>query len=135
METKIYTDGSCLGNPGVGGWGAVIIYPDGSERELSGEEKDTTNNRMEIQAVIRGLSELPLGTFVEVLSDSEYVVNTMTKGWKKKANKDLWHELNNVISKMGDIKWTWVRGHSGNHYNEQADCLARSAAELVNETE
>ena len=134
METKIYTDGSCLGNPGVGGWGAVIIYPDGREEELSGGEEATTNNRMEIQAIIKALSELLPGTSVEVLSDSEYVVNTMTKGWKKKLNTDLWYELNNVISRLGDIKWTWVKAHDGNHYNEQADCLAKAAAESMRET-
>jgi len=134
VDTKIYTDGSCLGNPGVGGWGAVIIYPDGREEELSGGEEATTNNRMEIQAIIKALSELLPGTSVEVLSDSEYVVNSMTKGWKKKANTDLWHELNNVISRLGDIKWTWVKAHDGNHYNEQADCLATAAAESMKET-
>ena len=134
VDTKIYTDGSCLGNPGVGGWGAVIIYPDGREEELSGGEEATTNNRMEIQAIIKALSELLPGTSVEVLSDSEYVVNSMTKGWKKKANADLWHELNNVISRLGDIKWTWVKAHDGNHYNEQADCLATAAAESMKET-
>ena len=134
VDTKIYTDGSCLGNPGVGGWGAVIIYPDGREEELSGGEEATTNNRMEIQAIIKALSELLPGTSVEVLSDSEYVVNTMTKGWKKKLNTDLWYELNNVISRLGDIKWTWVKAHDGNHYNEQADCLAKAAAESMRET-
>ena len=134
VDTKIYTDGSCLGNPGVGGWGAVIIYPDGREEELSGGEEATTNNRMEIQAIIKALSELLPRTSVEVLSDSEYVVNSMTKGWKKKANTDLWHELNNVISRLGDIKWTWVKAHDGNHYNEQADCLATAAAESMKET-
>ncbi len=134
VDTKIYTDGSCLGNPGVGGWGAVIICPDGREEELSGGEEATTNNRMEIQAIIKALSELLPGTSVEVLSDSEYVVNTMTKGWKKKLNTDLWYELNNVISRLGDIKWTWVKAHDGNHYNEQADCLAKAAAESMRET-
>ena len=134
VDTKIYTDGSCLGNPGVGGWGAVIIYPDGREEKLSGGEEATTNNRMEIQAIIKALSELLPRTSVEVLSDSEYVVNSMTKGWKKKANADLWHELNNVISRLGDIKWTWVKAHDGNHYNEQADCLATAAAESMKET-
>ncbi len=89
---------------------------------------------MEIQAIIKALSELLPGTSVEVLSDSEYVVNTMTKGWKKKLNTDLWYELNNVISRLGDIKWTWVKAHDGNHYNEQADCLAKAAAESMRET-
>ena len=128
---KIYTDGSCLGNPGPGGWGAVIIYPDGNEKELSGADLDTTNNRMELQSVIEALDYLESGSIVELFSDSLYVLNTITKGWKKKANIDLWDKLESKIQKHSNISWYWVKGHSGDFYNEKVNDLAQGKAEMV----
>tara|TARA_Y100000748_G_scaffold297369_1_gene291285 strand:- start:565 stop:1443 length:879 start_codon:yes stop_codon:yes gene_type:complete len=128
---KIYTDGSCLGNPGPGGWGAVIIYPDGNEKELSGADLDTTNNRMELQSVIEALDYLESGSMVELYSDSLYVLNTITKGWKKKANIDLWDKLESKIQKHSNISWYWVKGHSGDFYNEKVNDLAQGKAEMV----
>lgn len=128
---KIYTDGSCLGNPGPGGWGAVIIYPDGNEKELSGADLDTTNNRMELQSVIEALDYLESGSMVELFSDSLYVLNTITKGWKKKANIDLWDKLESKIQKHSNISWYWVKGHSGDYYNEKVNDLAQGKAEMV----
>tara|TARA_Y100001970_G_scaffold164563_1_gene201058 strand:- start:2498 stop:3376 length:879 start_codon:yes stop_codon:yes gene_type:complete len=127
----IYTDGSCLGNPGPGGWGAIIIYPDGKEKELSGSDLDTTNNRMELQSVIEALDFLESDSVIEVFSDSLYVINTITKGWKKKANMELWNELENVIQKHSNISWNWVKGHSGDFYNEKVNDIAQGKAEMV----
>ncbi len=122
---EMYTDGACHGNPGPGGWGAVIIQ-DGVNTELSGHEPDTTNNRMELLAAINALSAVPENADVLLHSDSRYLINTMTKGWKKKANMDLWDRLDSLVSKR-NIKWEWVRGHSGDLYNERADTLATQA--------
>ena len=120
---RIYTDGACLGNPGPGGWGAVIL--DGSQkRVLHGSESQTTNNRMEIYAVIRGLQDVPKDTSVTIFSDSTYVINTMTKGWKRNKNNDLWDILDSEV-KERMISWKWVKGHAGDEYNEKADFLAR----------
>ena len=118
----IYTDGSCLGNPGPGGW-AAIIEEDGNKKRLSGREDETTNNRMEILAAIKGLQATPSHSEVTVFSDSQYVVNTMTKGWKRKANQDLWAALDTAVKERRVI-WKWVRGHAGNPGNEEADALA-----------
>lgn len=123
---QIYTDGSCLGNPGPGGWGAVIIE-DGRKRTLSGADKSTTNNRMEMLAVIQGLAAVPEAEQVTVFSDSQYVVNTMTRGWKRKANVDLWDRLDAEVA-AHRVEWMWVRGHDGDPGNEEADSLATSAA-------
>ena len=128
---QIHTDGSCLGNPGPGGWGAIIIYPDGDVKELSGSNQDTTNNRMELQAVIEALNFLQSGSMIELFSDSLYVINTVTKGWKKKANIELWNELDNVIQKHNNISWNWVKGHSGDFYNEKVNDIAQGKAEMV----
>ena len=119
---QIYTDGSCLGNPGPGGW-AAIIEEDGRKRTLAGREDETTNNRMEILAVIKGLEATPEHSEVTVLSDSQYVVNTMTKGWKRNANQDLWPALDAAV-KDRRVTWKWVRGHAGNPGNQEADALA-----------
>ena len=127
----IYTDGSCLGNPGPGGWGAIIIYPDGNEKELSGSDLNTTNNRMELQSVIEALDFLEPGSVIEIFSDSLYVINTITKGWKKKANMELWNELEKVIQKHSNISWNWVKGHSGDFYNEKVNDIAQGKAEMV----
>ena len=128
---QIHTDGSCLGNPGPGGWGAIIIYPDGDVKELSGSNQDTTNNRMELKAVIEALNFLQSGSMIELFSDSLYVINTITKGWKKKANIELWNELDNLIQKHNNISWNWVKGHSGDFYNEKVNDIAQGKAEMV----
>ncbi|RTZ60848.1 MAG: ribonuclease HI [Gammaproteobacteria bacterium] len=140
---EIYTDGACKGNPGPGGWGAVLLYK-GSERELSGCEPETTNNRMELQAVIEALSALKRPCQVRVLTDSQYVKNGITswmrdwkkRGWKTAAkkpvkNKDLWLLLDDAASRH-QIEWAWVKGHAGNAGNERADQLASDAAEQCN---
>ena len=116
---EIYTDGACLGNPGPGGWGAVIIE-DGIKRTLSGADESTTNNRMEMLAVIQGLASVPESEPVTVFSDSQYVVNTMTRGWKRKANLDLWDRLDAEVA-AHRVEWRWVRGHAGDPGNEEVD--------------
>ena len=125
----IYTDGSCLTNPGPGGWAAIILE-DGSERSLHGRNKQTTNNRMEMLAVIKGLEAQEESAEVTVFSDSQYVVNTMTKGWKRKANEDLWEMLDTEVSRRR-VTWRWVRGHVGNPMNEKADALANREAKMA----
>ena len=127
MEVVAYPDGSCLGNPGPGGWGVVIIEPDGRTRELSGGVRSTTNNRMEITAAIEALRGLPPGTSVLIRTDSQYLVKTMTLGWKRSANPDLWRELDGEVARHR-VRWEWVRGHAGDPINERADELARTAA-------
>ena len=122
----IYTDGSCLGNPGPGGW-AAVIEDNGAKRSLSGKEDNTTNNRMEILAAIKGLQAVPASSEVTVFSDSQYVVNTMTRGWKRNANRDLWAALDAVAGQR-KVAWQWVRGHTGNPGNEEANALALQQA-------
>jgi len=125
---RIYTDGACAGNPGgPGGWGAVIYDEGGARRELSGRDPNTTNNRMEITAVIRGLEATPSGSTVLVLSDSEYVIKTMTRGWQRKANTDLWRRLDALVQDR-QVSWEWVQGHNGNPDQERADALAVAAS-------
>ncbi len=137
---EIYTDGACKGNPGPGGWGALLLY-NGSEREISGCEPRTTNNRMELRAVIEALSALKRPCAVRVVTDSQYVRNGITRWlpeWKKRdwktaakkpvKNKDLWRLLDDAASRHR-IEWAWVRGHAGNAGNERADRLASDAAE------
>ena len=136
----LYTDGACSGNPGPGGWGAVLIYGD-HEKDLSGGEADTTNNRMEMMAVIEGLRALKNKCEISIYTDSTYVMKGMTewlKGWKAKGwktaakkpvkNKDLWLELEAELNHH-QVDWNWVKGHSGDEYNERADQLAVKAAE------
>ena len=127
---EIYTDGACQGNPGPGGWAALIVE-DGSKRELHGREDGTTNNRMEILAVIKGLEALPKSAEATVFSDSQYVVNTMTKNWKRNANRDLWARLDAEVGKR-KVRWRWVKAHVGNPLNEEADELATREASLSN---
>ncbi|MEC8891551.1 MAG: cyclic pyranopterin monophosphate synthase MoaC [Chloroflexota bacterium] len=122
----IYTDGACLGNPGPGGWGAVITG-DGRKRSVHGSDPHTTNNRMEIMAVVEGLRTTPDKSKVAVFSDSTYVINTMTKNWKRRKNKDLWDLLDQEVTSR-DISWHWVKGHSGDLLNEEADRLAYGEA-------
>jgi len=134
-QVTIYTDGACRGNPGPGGWGALLEFGD-VEKELYGGEADTTNNRMELTAAIEALRALKRRCEVELYTDSEYVRRGMTewlaawksRGWKtaaKKAvkNADLWLELDNLAQGQ-DIVWHWVKGHSGHPGNERADMLA-----------
>jgi ribonuclease HI len=124
----LYADGACLGNPGPGGWGAVIAEPPELYRELSdGPFPATTNNKMEITAVIEGLRSVEPGADVIARSDSEYVVKTMTLGWKRNANQELWRELDREVASR-NVRFEWVRGHAGDKYNERADQLAASAA-------
>ena len=138
----IYTDGSCLSNPGPGGW-ATILQWQGNERELSGSEPDTTNNRMELMAAIKGLDAVTRPMMVKIHTDSRYVMNGVqdwmprwkANGWKtaaKKpvANQDLWEELDVAVSRH-DVRWYWVKGHAGNPLNDRCDILARSAAETI----
>ncbi len=134
----IYTDGACSGNPGPGGWGSVLLY-NGHRRELSGGESQTTNNRMEMIAVIVALETLKRPCAVELHTDSKYVMQGITewlpnwkaRGWKTAAKKpvknvDLWQQLDAAVARH-DIDWRWVRGHSGVPENERADELARLA--------
>jgi len=133
----LYSDGSSLGNPGPGGWGTILEY-NGYKKEISGSEQETTNNRMELQAVIEGLKLLKEPCSVEVVTDSSYVanaINSWLKGWiakdfKKVKNVDLWREYLEV-SKEHDIHATWVRGHNGHIENERCDTLATEAAKRV----
>lgn len=146
----IYTDGACSGNPGPGGWGAVILVDD-TEIPLSGGEKATTNNRMELFAAIAALetiaqkpdlSHRPIAVYI----DSQYVQNGITdwikkwkiNGWKTAAkkpvkNQDLWIRLDSVVQEL-DVNWHWVKGHSGNKYNEMCDQLAVAATQLVSQS-
>ncbi len=138
-RVTLYTDGACSGNPGAGGWGAILIY-NGIERELSGGEAYTTNNRMELMAVIMGLKALKYPCAVEVYSDSAYTVNAFVNGWilswkengwKKSDNKavlntDLWQELIK-LSEMHEVTFKKVKGHADNEYNNRCDALARGA--------
>ena len=139
MKYKIYTDGACSGNPGPGGWGAVILNKDNNQNNISGNEKDTTNNRMELMAPIMALKKIETNEEVTIYTDSTYVKNGITEwikkweknGWKnanKKPvkNKDLWIKLNNLC-KGNKIIWEWVKGHSNNKYNNLADELATRA--------
>lgn len=138
----MFTDGACRGNPGPGGWGVVLAYG-GREKVLSGGEETTTNNRMELMAAIRGLEALTRACRVRVTTDSQYVMNGVTRwmdrwkrtGWKTAArqpvkNSDLWRRLDMVASRH-DVEWVWTKGHSGNPGNERADALARSAIDRV----
>lgn len=133
---EIFTDGACSGNPGPGGWGVVLRY-EGKEKELCGGEKNTTNNRMELTAAIKGLSALKESCDVRLVTDSKYVADGITKGWAKswrennwrKADKkpalnpDLWEELLNLIEKH-NVTIDWVKGHAGHPENERCDKLA-----------
>ncbi len=131
----LYTDGACRGNPGPGGWGALLVFGD-IEKEISGGEDDTTNNRMELQAAISALNELKRPCRVDLHTDSTYVRDGITKwlpGWKKRGwktagkkpvkNRDLWEALEAAASRH-EIVWHWVKGHAGHDGNERADELA-----------
>ena len=135
-QVEIFTDGACSGNPGPGGWGAVLRYGS-AEKELSGGAADTTNNRMELSAVIAALSALKEPCKVTLTSDSKYVIDAVTKGWAKKwqangwvktdkkpaLNADLWEKLLTLLEKH-DVRFVWVKGHAGHPENERCDRLA-----------
>ena len=144
MKTvTIYTDGACSGNPGPGGWGAILEYM-GHEKELSGGEPNTTNNRMELTAVIRALQALKEPCTVELYSDSKYVIDALEKGWavgwrkrgwiksdKKPAlNPDLWEKLLDLLDRH-EVTLVWVKGHDGHPYNERCDKLATTFADSL----
>ena len=122
----IYTDGSCIGNPGPGGWAAIIIES-GATRKLHGHDVRTTNNKMEVLAAIEGIKVTPPGADVCVHSDSSYLVNTMTKGWKRNKNRDLWARLDTEVARR-NVTWKWVKGHAGHPLNEMADRIANAEA-------
>ena len=123
----IYTDGACLGNPGPGGWAAILHTEDGGKTVLQGGERSTTNNRMEVTAAIRGLEVVQAGGNVTVHTDSQYLVYTMTRGWKRQANKDLWEKLDSLVADR-NVSWEWIRGHNGHVLNEEADSIAVAQA-------
>ena len=138
---KIYTDGSCLKNPGNGGWAAIICTKD-EMKKISGSEQDTTNNRMELMATINALKEVNSEDLIEIYTDSKYVKNGITdwihnwikNNWKTSnkedvKNKDLWVQLHE-LSNNSKIKWNWVKAHAGNPLNEEVDLLAKKAASL-----
>ena len=139
MKYVIYTDGACSGNPGPGGWGAVILNEEKKDTNISGKENSTTNNRMELMAPIMALKKIKKTSQIVIYTDSIYLKNGITtwiKNWEKNGwksvnkkpvkNKDLWITLNN-LSKEHVIDWKWVKAHAGNKYNEIADKLATNA--------
>ena len=136
---KIYTDGSCIGNPGKGGWAAIILC-EGKKTVIKGSEKDTTNNQMELLAPIKALKEIPKGSKVQIFTDSKYVKSGITEwihNWKKNGwktankeevkNKELWTELDQLNDEF-EINWNWIKAHSTDKLNNEVDLLARSAA-------
>ena len=139
-SVKLYTDGACSGNPGPGGWGAILVYKS-TEKVLSGGEPDTTNNRMELLGVIHGLEALKEPCKVELVSDSKYVIDGLSLGWakgwrargwkksdgKEALNPDLWERLLNAADKH-ELTYTWIKGHAGHEYNERCDALAVAEA-------
>ncbi len=138
---KIYTDGSCLNNPGDGGWAAIIVY-DGKKIKIKGSQKNTTNNQMELLAPIKALNKVPKGSKIEIFTDSKYVKSGITEwihNWKKNGwktankqevkNKDLWIELDLLTNKF-EITWNWVKAHSTDKLNNEVDLIAREAANL-----
>ena len=135
-KVLIYTDGACRGNPGPGGWGAILIAANGTEKQLCGGERATTNNRMELMAAIQALEALKKPCKVELHTDSQYVMKGITewvrgwkaRGWKTAArepvkNEDLWRRLDEARARH-DVDWRWVKGHAGHELNERADELA-----------
>jgi ribonuclease HI len=142
VEVELYSDGACSGNPGPGGWGVLLRFK-GQEKELFGGDPETTNNRMELLAVIEGLKALTRTCAVSIYTDSQYVKNGMTSwihGWKKNGwqtaakkpvkNAELWQDLD-AQCRRHTIAWHWVKGHSGHPENERADALARQGVEQV----
>ena len=150
QRVTIYTDGGCIGNPGPGGWGAVLLYGE-HVRDLSGRYRDTTNNRMELRAAIEALNTLKRPCPVDLYTDSEYVrqgitqwiANWQRRGWKtmdKKPvkNQDLWQQLLAAVARhepAGGVTWHWTKGHAGDRWNEQVDQLANNAARAVTDAD
>lgn len=146
-DVTIYTDGACSGNPGAGGWGTILSY-NGREKELCGAEKQTTNNRMELTAVIEGLRALKEPCRVLIVTDSQYVVNGIEKGWAKSwkangwrkkdkkpaLNPDLWDALLGLLDKH-EVRFQWIRGHDGHPQNERCDALAVASWTKIKEEE
>jgi ribonuclease HI len=145
MNIELYTDGACSGNPGPGGWGAIMLAKSGEkilkETEIHGGAPETTNNRMEMTAVIEGLKLLKRPTTITVYTDSQYVLKGITewlKGWKAKGwktankkpvkNADLWQDLD-ALCTQHQVAWQWVKGHAGHPLNERADALARQGTQ------
>lgn len=129
-KVQIYTDGACIPNPGPGGYGIILIYNE-HRKELSGGYSLTTSNRMELMAAIEGLKALKFSCEVKLYTDSQYLVNTMTKNGKRKANIDLWQELDELCNQH-HVEFQWVKGHSGHLENERCDFLAGKAAKQAN---
>ena len=138
---KIYTDGSCIENPGKGGWAAIILN-DGNKTEIKGNKKDTTNNQMELLAPIQALKKIPKGSKVQIFTDSKYVKSGITEwihnwkknGWKTASkqdvkNKELWLELD-LLNNEFEINWNWVKAHSTDELNNEVDLIAKEAANL-----
>ena len=145
MKYKIYTDGACSGNPGPGGWAAIIIVNNEVKNMFSGSEKNTTNNQMELMAPIKAIQKFKKKSEISIFTDSTYVrdgITTWIKKWEKNGwktaskksvkNKDLWKKLKNLSSKHS-IKWIWVKGHAQDKYNNLVDELAQGAIKKVND--
>jgi ribonuclease HI len=144
-KVELYTDGACRGNPGPGGWGAILVYR-GNEKELSGGEASTTNNRMELMAAIAGMSALREPCQIVLTSDSKYLVDAINKGWLaswkrngwRKADKsavlnvELWQKIDSLLE-IHDVSFVWVHGHTGHPYNERCDALATAFADKFKE--
>lgn len=144
-KVELYTDGACRGNPGPGGWGAILVYH-GKEKELSGGEASTTNNRMELMAAIAGMSALREPCEIVLTSDSKYLVDAINKGWLaswkrsgwRKADKsallnvELWQKIDSLLE-IHDVSFVWVHGHTGHPYNERCDALATAYADKFKE--
>lgn len=140
-RVELYTDGACRGNPGPGGWGAILVYH-GKEKELSGGEASTTNNRMELMAAIAGMSALREPCEIVLTSDSKYLVDAINKGWLaswkrngwRKADKsavlnvELWQKIDSLLE-IHEVSFVWVHGHTGHPYNERCDALATAYAD------
>lgn len=144
-KVELYTDGACRGNPGPGGWGAILVYR-GKEKELSGGEESTTNNRMELMAAIAGMSALREPCEIVLTSDSKYLVDAINKGWLaswkkngwRKADKsavlnvELWQKIDSLLE-IHEVSFVWVHGHTGHPYNERCDALATAFADKFKE--
>ena len=144
-KVELYTDGACRGNPGPGGWGAILVYR-GKEKELSGGEASTTNNRMELMAAIAGMSALREPGEIVLTSDSKYLVDAINKGWLaswkkngwRKADKsavlnvELWKKIDSLLE-IHDVSFVWVHGHTGHPYSERCDALATAFADKFKE--
>ena len=143
MKLKIYTDGACSGNPGKGGWAAIILDEYLNQSNISGNEKNTTNNRMELTAAIKSLQNISNAHHVILHTDSKYLINGAKEwlekwklnNWKSSSNQkikniDLWKQLDELLQ-SNNVDWTWIKGHSGDKFNEEVDEMARNEASLL----